>query len=107
MSCSTVQDEGQIDATIEFYHLADPLLIEPDETRPYFPGPTSPAIDFCHGNQASGEPDLAGEDRGTPHTGSALTDPPSWSGIGAHDIGAYETDWQPLSDELFGDRFEG
>lgn len=101
------QDLAQVDATINFYHRANPMLFEADETRPYFPGPTSPAIDFCHGNQASGEPDLAGEDRGTTHAGSPLTNPPSWSGTGTYDIGAYETDWDELTDELFSDRFEG
>lgn len=100
------QDLAQIGATIDFYHTANPLLIEVDETRPYFPGPTSPAIDFCHGNQATGAPDLAGVDRGTAHTGSALTNPPSWSGIGNHDIGAYETDWDELTDDIFSDRYE-
>lgn len=101
------QDLAEIDATINFYHKANPMLFEADETRPYYPGPTSPAIDFCHGNQASGDPDLAGEDRGTPHTGSDLTNPPGWSGLSNYDIGAYETDWDELTDELFGDRFEG
>lgn len=100
------QDLAQIGATIDFYHKANPLLSEVDETRPYFPGPTSPAIDFCHGNQATSEPDLAGVDRGTAHTGSALTNPPSWSGIGNHDIGAYETDWDELTDDIFNDRYE-
>ena len=100
------QDLAEIDATINFYHVANPMLFEVDETRPYFPGPTSPAIDFCHGNQATGEPDLAGEDRGTAHTGSDLTNPPSWSGTGTYDIGAYETDWEALTDEIFQDQFQ-
>lgn len=100
------QQPGDIDATINFYHMANPRLMEPDETQPYFPGPRSPAIDFCHGDDATGDPDLAGWSRGTPHTGSPLIDAPSWSGLSSYDIGAYETDWDALVDAIFGDRYE-
>jgi hypothetical protein len=100
------QDLAQIDANFQLYSTSDPLLIEKDETRPYFPGPTSPAIDFCHGDFYQENPDLAGSDRGTQHTGSPLTNPPPWSGDGHFDIGAYETDWAELTDALFQDRFE-
>lgn len=89
------------------YNQNDPLLFEKDETRPYFPRPTSPAIDFCHGSFAEENArDLAGRIRGSAHVGPPLTNPPSWSGTFSFDIGAYETNWPMPPDEIFHDRFE-
>ena len=99
------QDPSQVFGSLNRYQQNNPRLFEKDETRPYFPAPTSPAIDFCDGATA-GSIDLAARSRGSAHTGSPLTNPPPWSGEGSHDIGAYETNWPELEDEIFTSRFE-
>lgn len=85
-----------------FYSNVDPILITVDE-KPYYPGSISPAIDYCDGFSAEADQiDLVGVVRGTP-TDGPTPNPPN---LGTYDIGAYETEWQPLSDDLFQDRFE-
>ncbi len=88
------------------YSNIDPLLGTVDN-KPYFPANVSPAIDYCDGlNADDGEIDLVGVERGSEHQGPAPVVPPSSVVNGTYDLGAYETEWGPQSDELFQDRFE-
>ncbi len=101
------QDVGDTDFTSSnFYSNIDPQLIE-HEDNPYFPAPTSPAIDYCDAFNTPPDVDLVRIGRGSEHQGPPLTSPPSSVSGGTFDLGAYETEWQPLTDELFDDRFEG
>ncbi len=99
------QPPAQIFGSWDRYQQNNPRLYEKDATRPYFPSPTSPVIDFCDGSTA-GNRDIAGRSRGSAHTGSPLTNPPGWSGSGSYDIGAYETNWPELDDGIFQNRFQ-
>ena len=99
------QESSQVFGSLNRYQQNNPRLFEKDETRPSFPAPTSPVIDFCDGATA-GNIDLAGRSRGSAHTGSPLINPPPWSGVGSYDIGAYETNWPEQEDQIFTSRFE-
>ena len=98
------QDLKETDFTnSDFYSNVDPILMSVDD-KPYYPGSVSPAVDYCDDfNAGADQIDLIGVVRGTP-TAGPTPNPPS---DGPYDIGAYETEWQPLSDDLFQDRFEG
>lgn len=101
----------QISASVGFtqsfaYSNINPMLSTVDD-KPYFPSNTSPAIDYCDGlNAEDGEIDLVGVERGSEHQGPEPVTPPSSVPTGTFDLGAYETEWGPLTDELFQDRFE-
>jgi len=96
-------DQADFDS-ISQYSNTDPQLTD-EPNRPYIPDATSPAIDYCDDAFEPETPDLAGVERGSPHEGPPINEPPS-GGIGDYDIGAYETEWDELGDEIFEDRFE-
>ncbi len=100
------QDSDQTDFdTLSYYSNINPMLTTVDD-KPYFPSNTSPAIDYCDGTPVAQDVvDLTNTERGSPHEGPDPVEPPQ-GGIGDYDIGAYETEWGPLTDELFQDRFE-
>lgn len=99
------QDASSTDLSSALYFSnIDPDLITIEENS-YFPSATSPAIDYCSGSTAPGNIDLVGAERGNEHLGPNPVDPPN-SDSGFLDLGAYETQWSPVSDWIFQDRFE-
>ncbi len=98
------QDPDDLPVSISVYRNYHPMFVSPG-SGDYRPGPVSPAIDFCDDSFTQPAfPDLDGNTRGTAHQGSPTRPNP---GLGNFDLGAYETDWEELADELFQDRFEG
>ncbi len=98
-------DQTGFNSTV-FYSNIDPMLTTVGD-KPYFPANTSPAIDYCDAmNAEDDEVDLVGTERGSEHQGPDPVEPPDSIASGTYDIGAYETEWGPQTDELFQDRFE-
>ena len=101
------QDAGDTGfSSTSFYSNINPQLIE-HEDKPYHPAPTSPAIDYCDGFSVPEDgTDLTNTLRGTAHQGPPTIEPPNSVPGGTFDLGAYETQWEELPDEIFQDRFE-
>ncbi|MEE4302651.1 MAG: hypothetical protein V2J19_00750 [Wenzhouxiangella sp.] len=99
------QEASDTDLSSAFYFSSiDPDLTTVDD-NPYFPSATSPAIDYCSDSSiAPGNLDLVGVERGSEHLGPDPVDPPNGH-TGFHDLGAYETQWSPVADLIFQDRF--
>lgn len=101
------QDREDTDfSSATVYSMINPQLLE-YEDKPYFPSPSSPAIDYCDDVSFPGDAtDLTDNQRGTAHQGPPIIEPPNSVNNGVYDLGAYETQWEDLPEVIFEDRFE-
>lgn len=92
---------NQFDANNKFaYRKLDPEFTDRPNGN-YFPGPTSPAIDYCDDFRQPPDTDIDGQPRGIVHEGEPLTVNPD---EGPWDLGAWEARYLP--EQIFADRFQ-